>query len=310
MFGVIFGSLAPVFLTMAVGVLLRRLRFLPEGFFGGLNQLAFWVCLPCMLFSEVARCRIAGGAVLNVIGILALAIIPTILIAWSLTRALRVAPASRSVFIQGSFRGNLAYVGIPVISYALAKNPDAAGMAALVMAPLTTLYNIGGVLLLTKRDASHSAGQRWRATAASLASNPLIVSCLLGLIAFAFRLTLPMPIGKTVDMLGKAGLPTALLALGASLSFERVKGHFGLATVVALIRVAGGPLIGLGLCAAIGLTGEMRLIALLFLSCPVAVASYVMADQMGADRELAGAIVVLSTLYAFPAMAAVLLLMQ
>ena len=33
-----------------------------------------------------------------------------------------------------------------------------------------------------------------------------------------------------------------------------------------------------------------------------------MADQMGADKDLAGAIVVLSTLYAFPAMAVVLLL--
>jgi len=263
-----------------------------------------------MLFTEIARCRIPGGAVLNVIGVLALAVIPTILIAWLLTRALRVAPASRSVFLQGSFRGNLAYVGIPVISYALVQNPNAAGMAALVMAPLTLLYNVGGVLLLTKHDENHTAARRWRTTAVSLASNPLIISCLLGLIAFAFRLTLPTPIGKTVDMLGKAGLPTALLALGASLSFERVKGHFGLATASALIRVAGGPLIGWGLCIAFGLTGDLRLITLLFLACPVAVASYVMADQMGADRELAGAIVVLSTLYAFPAMAAVLLLTQ
>jgi predicted permease len=49
--------------------------------------------------------------------------------------------------------------------------------------------------------------------------------------------------------------------------------------------------------------------AMLYLSCPTAVATYVMADQMGADRELAAGSIVLSTLLAFPAMAAILLLL-
>jgi predicted permease len=308
MFGVVLNSLAPVFLTMAVGVLLRRLRFLPEGFFGGLNQLAFWVCLPCMLFTEIARCRVAGGAVLGAAGILALALLPALLVAWALARVLRVPPASRSVFFQGAYRGNLAYVGIPVITYALVKNVEAAGLAALIMAPITPLYNVVGVLLLTPRGNHGNPWQRWRPTLVSIATNPLILSCALGLAAFGWQVTLPTAIGKTVEMLGNAGLPTALLALGASLTFERVKGHFFLASVSSLIRVLIGPLIGGGLTAAFGLTGDLRTITLLYLACPVAVASYVMADQMGADKDLAGAIVVLSTLYAFPAMAAVLLL--
>ncbi|MEI8243491.1 MAG: AEC family transporter [bacterium] len=308
MFGVVLNSLAPVFLTMAVGVLLRRLRFLPDGFFGGLNQLAFWVCLPCMLFTEIARCRIAGGTVLTATCLIALALPPTLLAAWVLARLLKTAPASRSVFLQGAFRGNLAYVGIPVITYALARNTDAAGLAALIMAPLTPLYNVVGVLLLVPRGVRGSTWQRWRPTLAAIAMNPLIISCLLGLAAFTWQVTLPQAIGKTLEMLGKAGLTTALLALGASLTFERVRGHFLHATASALTRVVVGPLIGLGLTAWIGLTGDFRTIVLLYLACPTAVASYVMADQMGADKDLAGAIVVLSTLYAFPAMAVVLLL--
>jgi len=307
MFGMVLNSLAPVFLTMAVGVLLRRLRFLPEGFFGGLNQLAFWVCLPCMLFTEIARCQVAGGAVLGATGIVALALIPVLLVAWALARALRVPPASRSAFLQGAYRGNLAYVGIPVIACALSGNVQAAGLAALIMAPITPLYNVVGVLLLLPRNNDGNVWQRARPTLLAIATNPLIIGCLLGLAAFAWRLTLPVMLGKTVEILGKAGLPTALLALGASLTFERVKGHFFLASVSSLIRVAIGPLIGWGLVAAFGITGDLRTITLLYLACPVAVASYVMADQMGADKDLAGAIVVLSTIYAFPAMAAVLL---
>ena len=306
MFGVVLNSLAPVFLTLAVGVWLRRLRFLPEGFFGGLNQLAFWVCLPCLLYTEISRTHLAGGAVLATTGIVALAIIPALLVAWLLARWLHVPPAAQSAFLQGSYRGNLAYVGIPVIAYALAKNHAAAGMAALIMAPITPLYNVIGVLLLMPRGCGQG-WQRWRPALVAIVTNPLILSCGLGLIACAWQLSLPQAIGQTVEMLGKAGLPTALLALGASLTFERIKGHFWLASVSALIRVAIGPLIGWGLTAWFGLTGDLRTIALLYLACPVAVASYVMAEQMGADKDLAAAIVVLSTLYAFPAMAVVLL---
>ena len=305
---VVLDSLAPVFLTMAVGVLLRRLRFLPEGFFGGLNQLAFWVCLPCMLYTEIARSRFSGGAVLEAVGLIALALPPTLLAGWALTRLLRVSPASRSAFRQGAVRGNLAYVGIPVITYALVKNTQAAGLAALIMAPLTPLYNIVGVLLLAPRGGGGNFWERGRPTLAAIATNPLIISCLLGLAAFWWQVSLPVPIGKTVDMLGKAGLPTALLALGSSLTFERVKGHFGHASAASFTRVAISPLIGLALTAAFGLAGDLRTIVLLYLACPAAVTSYVMADQMGADKDLAGAIVVLSTFYAFPAMAVVLLL--
>ena len=308
MFGVVLNSLAPVFLTMAVGVLLRRLRFLPEGFFGGLNKLAYWICLPCLLYTEISRCRIAGGAVMETAGIVALALIPALLTAWALARLLHVASLSRSAFLQGSYRGNLAYVGIPVITCALINNTDAAGIAALVMAPVTPLYNVISVLLLLPRNGYGAGWHRWRATLTAIATNPLILACVLGLVAFWWQVSLPQAIGKTVEMLGKAGLPTALLALGSSLTFERVKGHFFLASVSSLIRVAVGPLIGWWLTTWFGLTGDLRTIALLYLACPVAVASYVMADQMGADRDLAGAIVVLSTLYAFPAMAVVMLL--
>jgi predicted permease len=309
MISTVFQTLAPVFLTIALGTLLRRWRFLPDTFFDGLNQLAFWVCLPCHLFHEIARCSVTGGEALRTIGLLVLAIPPTLLVAWLLSRLLRVAPASRSAFLQGAIRGNLAYVGLPVIAYALAANHKAPALAALILAPLTPLYNVISVLLLAPRQAGGTFWQRSQPTLLAIITNPLILACLAGLAACWGRLTLPEAVNKTLSLLGNAGLPTALLALGASLQFERIRGHFLPATAAALTRVAAGPLIGLGLITWAGLTSEYRTIALLYLACPTAVASYVMADRMGADKELAGAIVVLSTVYSFPIMACVLILL-
>jgi len=48
--------------------------------------------------------------------------------------------------------------------------------------------------------------------------------------------------------------------------------------------------------------------ALIFLACPSATVTYIMAQQMGADDGLAANIVVLSTLLALPSLAVVLTL--
>ena len=80
--------------------------------------------------------------------------------------------------------------------------------------------------------------------------------------------------------------------------------------MAALFKVALAPLIGYTVARGLNLSGDMLVIALLYSATPTAVASFVMADQMGADKELAAAIIVISTLLAFPALAAVLLLVH
>jgi len=60
----------------------------------------------------------------------------------------------------------------------------------------------------------------------------------------------------------------------------------------------------------LGLSPIELQIALLFLACPAAVNTYVMAEQMGSDDALAGGIVVISTLLSLPAFAAVLVMVQ
>jgi predicted permease len=55
-------SLFPVLLMILLGVGLRKFSFMPEVCFHGLNKLAFWVGLPCMLFMEISGARVQGGA--------------------------------------------------------------------------------------------------------------------------------------------------------------------------------------------------------------------------------------------------------
>ena len=67
-------------------------------------------------------------------------------------------------------------------------------------------------------------------------------------------------------------------------------------------------LLGLGVCLALGLPPLHRFIVLIYLACPSAVASYVMAEAMGGDGRLAGSVVALTTIYSFLSLSTVLLL--
>ena len=79
-------------------------------------------------------------------------------------------------------------------------------------------------------------------------------------------------------------------------------------TPPALLKVGLMPVAGFFIARACGLEGVLLTVCLLYLTTPTAVASYVMANQMGADADLAAAIIVIGTVLAFPALAGVLLM--
>ncbi len=306
MWDTVLGALVPVLLIVSLGAGLRSGRFLPESFFEGLNRLAFWVGLPSMLFIEIAGARVSGGVALRISAAIMATSLVLLVAAMAVGKSLRLPTGSLRSFGQGSFRGNLVYVGLPVVLYALPAESEARATVILALAPTVPFFNILSVLVLL-RPGTGSPLRRLLRVLGELARNPLILSCLLGMAALYLKLHLPWALHRGIASVGQLGLPAALLALGASLTWERVRGQGGTAVTAALLKVGLTPLVGFFVARACGLQGEMLTVCLLYLAAPTAVASYVMADQMGADSDLSAAIIVISTLLAFPALAVILL---
>ena len=101
--------------------------------------------------------------------------------------------------------------------------------------------------------------------------------------------------------------PLALISIGAGLALVSARAGLALAVAAALIKVGVAPLIGYLVAPHIGLTPVELRVALIFLACPAASASYIMAQMMGADDTLAGTIILASTVLSFPALSVVLL---
>lgn len=311
-----FSTLAPVVLLVVLGAALRASKFLPPLFFDQLNRLVFWVALPAVLFIETAQTRLATGVAARTAAAMLLANLLVAIAAWIAGSWMRLPLPTLRSFVQGSFRGNFAYVGLPVIFFAI---PDKAShpVILLAFAGLTIVNNAAAVILLTpfeKRESGESASiaSAIARAVAGVFRNPLVIACLLGVAAAAlkarFGLEIPLTLSRALGAAGGISMGGALIALGGGLDIGRIRGMVRLAAFSSAFRLVVCPLLGLLTVRLLGVAGDMRTAVLLFLSTPAAVASYVMADQMGADRDLAGSIVVLSTIAALPTMAVVLML--
>lgn len=293
-------TLAPVFLIVAVGALLRAIGFLSVDLTKGIIGLTYWIALPALLFYKIATSDYQIGSAVNILAVVAGGMLVCILLGLAVCIFLNVPKSSRGAFIQGSFRGNLVYVGLPIaIFHAMASvNANAAIVernAILSLSMIIPIYNITAVLVMIG-CGSESRGNFVLVSLRKLATNPLIIGCLAGVLYRLILGDMPLFMMRGLEGLGMMALPLALLGIGASLVQSQELRNFQYGLTAALIKVFVAPAAGVVIIKLFGLSVIESQTALIFLACPTAVSSFILADEMGSDRYLAGGIVVMSSL--------------
>jgi len=224
------------------------------------------------------------------------ATLATFLLAFIVSRALGLGPSETGAFVQGSFRANLAYVGLPIVFNAV--GPGGLRKAGILLGLIVPLLNgLSIVALMAPHGAGKDEGIGTTASriARQIASNPIILACLAGIAWSVLKLSFPGMIDRTFRILTPATLPVALLCLGGSFSFERARQGFAVASLAAFLKGIVLTGIGIALYRWMGLSGEDLRIGAIMLGCPTAVVTYVMAARLRGDTDLAGTIVIVST---------------
>ena len=257
------------------------------------NAIVFKIFLPCMLFynvyqsdigaeihSRIKLCIWAAGGLLILFVLLCL-IVPKVV----------KQENHQGVVIQGIFRSNYVIFGVAVVQnmYGVKSTTTAAILSAI----LVPMYNFLAVVALSifgeKRETD------WKKIILDIVKNPLIISSVLGIIFSLLGIRLPTAVDTTVQDLAKLSTPIAFMILGGDLDFSKVKGNLKVASVVLTIKLVILPLIMIPMIVMMGYRDADLLSGLLAYQTPVAVSSYIMAQQAGADGQLAGQLVVFSS---------------
>jgi malate permease and related proteins len=294
-------TLAPLVLLIVLGLCLARIRFLGPAFMADLNKLAFWIALPALLFTYATHAATPDAQTWRLLAVLLGATLFITLVALGASLVCAMPVGARGTLMQSAFRGNLAYIGIPVLAYSFSETQADGGSramatAVIVMVLTMAFYNILAVIVL--QASNHSAkGSDWRQLTRAIATNPLLLAGLLGLLMPILGVILPSFLERALESLGAAAVPIALMCIGGSLATTRLRGRRSWIVTGALLKVVVLPALVFLMSRLTGLGPIEERIAMVLSACPTAAAAFVMARQLGGDEALASGTIALSTLF-------------
>jgi len=298
----------PVFSVVALGWLLRRWGLIDAAFLKQTNRLVYYVCLPLLLFYKIGTAdfftNFNGHLILGSIA----AVTITFIVSYLYTVIRNYPNNARGVFSQGAFRGNIAYVGLAITLNAYGETGlTKAGILMGFLVPFLNLYAIFALLWPHRGDGEQRGASFW---VRQIALNPLILASFLGILWSFLDLPIPLVLDRSLKIATGMTLPLALLAIGGGFSVERLRGDLVKAFLASGAKLLWMPALAALLLSALGVKGMDLGIGVLIAGTPAATANYIMADQLKGDAELAGTIVMLSTLLSAVTYTLVLLILR
>lgn len=287
-------AVLPLFILILVGYFLARVKLLNTNFLKVGNDFCFQCLLPVLLFSNIYHSdfstlfnpRLVAFLVFGLLGLLLVLLLLIPFIVKENTR--------RGVVIQALFRGNYLLFGVPICQ--ALYGAEGASLAAMSAAFVIPIFNFCCVVILAIFDQSRkfSLGN----TIGKIVTNPLIIGSVLGILALVFHIQIPEVIEKPMTQIANMATPLALIILGGDFKIKGALSNFKYVSLTTAGRLLCVPMIMLSIAVALGFHGAPLAVLIAVFASPIAVSSYVMAKSANADHELAGQLIVVTSLFA------------
>ncbi len=287
-------ALIPITLTVMIGYLARHHFSVSDTVWAGLERLTYYLFAPALLIASLANKPLAGlpwqGILTTLIAVLLLASLITIL--WQyFVRPVDMASFT-SVF-QGGVRFN------SFVALALADNLfGAEGLLIGALATVVVIITVN-ILCVSVFSLTNPNNGGFKKLPKQLASNPLILGCVVGLSLNLSGMGLYPALDNLLMMLGKTALPMALLAVGAALRLRTVGDSLGMITFTSVVQFAFKPIAAWIIGGWLGLEGLTVIVVVIFMAVPTAPSAYVLARQLGGNYQAMASIITAQTLLAF-----------
>ncbi len=283
-------AVAPMFIIMAIGMLVRRVGLLNEGETKRVNRLIFNVFFPPLMFWNIYGSELNTAFDLKLVAYSVIMVLIVFFTAMALVVKFVPENRTRGAMIQAIYRSNFVIMGIPVVTNIFgAENTATAALSVTIIVPL---FNIMAVTVL---EIFRGGRPNPLHILKGIAKNPLIIGAMFGILAALFSVELPSLVETTVSDMKSVATPMALLVLGASFDINSIKQAKLKLTVCVLARLIIVPAIALTIGALIGIRNEAFVTLIAIFASPTATSSFTMAVQMDSDGELAGNCVIFSS---------------
>jgi malonate transporter len=301
----IFTALIPVFALIGIGYLFKRLAFPSREFWPLADRFTYYVLMPALLVYKLSAASTPSPQTFDLVysGLGTILLIFFLLLLLEKLIALD-GPAFTSV-AQGGIRFNTyVYLGLIDAMY----GDQGLILAAILITfaiPLINLLCISFFALYTGKGSFSVRG-----LVRTIATNPLILACLVGGAINFSGLTLPLPLTRMLGILSNAALPLGLLSVGVGLEIRSMASSKKALTWASVIKLLLFPALITLVGIQFGLSGTMLAVVTLFGAMPTAVSSYILARELGGDLKLMSSIITFQTLASIGTIALVIQVLE
>ncbi len=282
----------PFFLLMAVGYLFRKLGLIDDEFRKKANTLTFKILIPSLLFCGIYNADYTSG---NYFKMMVFIITSTLIIfftLWLIVPKFEKNNKYRGAIIQGTYRSNYILFAIPIVSGLYGQ--QGAGTAALMNIAVVPLYNILAVFILLWYSTRQTG---YKKVFSGIITNPMVLASFFAILLVWLGIKLPYVADKAITDISLIATPLAFILLGSSFKFRNIKKYGNKLLFSVFAKLLLIPLIFIPLGILAGFTGMELSVLVVIFAAPTAITSYMMAEQMNSEGDLAGQIVVFSSLF-------------
>lgn len=295
----IIGVVFPVFFIVIIGYLSALSGFISSEDATSLGKYVFNIAIPALLFSALSTVALPDsfeweyvvayyGTSVLVFGIAVL----------SSRFLFRQSQEQQAIFGMGSSYSNTVLVGLPIISAGLG---DAALLPLFVIVTFHTAVFFPIVISMVESDATVKKSQRGMLVELinGIALNPIVLGLVLGVVVNVLGIQLWPPFVDGIDTLGRAALPCALFALGATLNNYTLKGNLSKAAVMVFFKMIIHPaMVFVVVFGVLKLNLLWGTVAVMTAGMPTGVNTFVLSQRYDVNLPVVSSSILLSTIAA------------
>lgn len=285
----------PMGMMMAVGILMRLAGIADRPTMKKVDQIVTQVCMPLLMFRNIyttdfGRFRGAGYFLYGAVGLLAL-----FLFAIAMLPKMMKEPQRAAAMGQALLRPNYILFGSAVAEGIYGEGN--VGIVMLMGAFAVPFFNALSVIVLEfGRNSKATPGRLLKA----ICKNHIVIAAAAALALKLVNLTLPAMAEDVMFDLAGIATPLSFLSLGVSLDPAAVGRNGRLLARGVAARLLLIPAVFVTGAIAMGFRGQELCAIFLLFAAPTAVSSYPMAVAMDADPEIAGQMVIFTTVCCLP----------
>lgn len=288
----------PVFLVIVVGYILNRMKMFNDGFISAANKFIFKICLPVMIFEDLANSDIITAFNGELVIYSAVITIIAFVLIWIGARLFIKDRSIIGAFVQAAYRSSVAVMGFAFMMNIYGTT----GLMPMIIIGCVPLYNILAVTVLTfesedARNDPDKAGKIKKA-AVGIITNPIIIGIITGCIGSLLHIYEHMPqiIDKTFGSIGQIATPLSLIVIGASFEGKKAIAKIRPTAVCCAIKLIILPAVFLLAAIRLGFRDDALLALVIMLGSPTTPSCYIMAKNMKNDGVLTSSVIAATTL--------------